>query len=103
MRIIVFAERFERGAWTEWEHVCSEEEIAAVEDSARTMAIDRRSTNGVFYIDYLMCAEGLFNAFLGGPRTPAEGDTKVFGVAVGEMVFARYEKLKQHFELRVIA
>ena len=103
MRTIVFAERFESGVWTEWEHRCSEEEAAAVEASAKSKALDRASTNGVLFIDYLMAAECAFNVSRGGIRLPAEGDARVFGIVVGEMVFAKYERLKSHFELMTVA
>jgi len=102
VRMIVFAERFESGVWTEWEHRCSEEEAAAVEASAKSKALDRASTNGVFFIDYLMAAECAFNVSRGGLRIPAEGDARVFGIAVGEMVFAKYERLKSHLELMTV-
>ena len=102
MRMIVFAERFASGVWTEWEHRCSEDEVAAIEASAKAKSLDRASTNGVFFIDYLMAAECAFNVSRGGIRMPAEGDARVFGIAVGEMVFAKYERLKSHFELMTV-
>ena len=97
VRMIVFAERFASGVWTEWEHRCSGDEVAVIEASAKAKSLDRASTNGVFFIDYLMAAECAFNVSRGGIRVPAEGDARVFGIAVGEMVFAMFARITRIF------
>ena len=38
---VVFAERFEHGAWKYWEHECDKEDIPALEDSATAHAFSR--------------------------------------------------------------
>ena len=40
---VVFAERFEHGAWKYWEHECDKEEIPALEDSAIAYAFQPRA------------------------------------------------------------
>jgi hypothetical protein len=50
---VVFAERFEHGAWKYWEHECDKEEIPALEDSATAYAFSRTPSSQPLYIDYL--------------------------------------------------
>jgi hypothetical protein len=104
LRIVIFAERFESGAWIDWEHTCDETEVAGVQDSAQALAGDwSRSAGLPVFLDYLKGAEYIFDVARGRRSAPAEGDVKVFGVAVDEIVIARYERLKHHFELKRIA
>ncbi len=104
MKIIIFAERFENGAWRDWERTCDDSEIAGVVDSARAKAFDRGSKTGEpIYLDYLHGAEYIFDAARGKRSSPAEEDLNVFGVAVDDIVIAEYERLKHYFELKKIA
>ncbi len=101
---MVFAERFESGVWKDWEHTCDEGEIEAVEDSARAKAFDRGNFNGeMVYIDYLKGAEYVFDVARGERSSPVEGDMKVYGVTVDDIVIAKFERLKHHFEMQKIA
>jgi len=44
MKIVVLAERFENGAWRDWEHNCDDQEVDAVIDSANAKAADRKQS-----------------------------------------------------------
>jgi hypothetical protein len=97
MRIIVFASRFQGGVWTDWEHACDESEIAAVVDSAQAKALDRLFSRTKIYADYLQGARYIFDVARGLPENPAEGDTRVYGISVDEIVLGQREKLEHHF------
>ena len=100
---VVFAERFEEGVWRSWEHTCDENEVLALEDSAKVKAVDRGNFGDPGYVDYLKGAEYVFNVARGPSHNPREGDTRIFGIAIGEIVIAHFESLRQHFELKKIA
>ena len=61
---VVFAGRFEHGAWKYWEHECDKEDIPALEDSATAYAFSRTPSGQPLYIDYLRGAEYLFMSFM---------------------------------------
>jgi hypothetical protein len=88
---VVFAERFEHGAWKYWEHECDKEEIPALEDSATAKAFSRTPSSRPLYIDYLRGAEYLFNVVY-GRSGPAEGDTRVFGIRADRILIAECER-----------
>ena len=92
MRLVVFAKRFEHGAWKYWEHECDKEDILALEDSANAYAFSRTPSGQALYINYLRGTEYLFNV-VRGRSGPAEGDTRVFGIRVDKILIAEYEKL----------
>ena len=89
---VVFAERFEHGAWKYWEHECDKEEIPALEDSATAKAFSRTPSGQPLYIDYLRGAEYLFNV-VHGRSGPADGDTRVFGIRVDKDSHCRVRKI----------
>jgi hypothetical protein len=99
---VVFAERFEHGAWKYWEHECDKEEIPALEDSATAKAFSRTPSGQPLYIDYLRGAEYLFHVVY-GRSGPAEGDTRVFGIRVDKILIAECERFTQYLELKKIA
>ncbi|HZL53564.1 MAG TPA: hypothetical protein VFC37_21725 [Terracidiphilus sp.] len=92
---VVFAERFEHGAWKYWEHECDKEEIPALEDSATAKAFSRTPSSQPLYIDYFRGAEYLFNV-VHGRSGPAEGDTRVFGIRVDKILIAECERFTQY-------
>ncbi len=99
---VVFAERFEHGAWRYWEHECDKEDITALEDSATAYACNRTFSSEPLYIDYLRGAEYLFNVAC-GRSGPAEGDTRVFGIRVDKILIAECETFIRYLELKKIA
>ncbi len=96
MEIIVFAERFEHGMWGVWEHKCSEEELAAVEDSARAKAQNRLSFGPPLPADYLEGARYIFDVAFGPKDNPRDGDTRVNGVCVDGVVVGVLRKISRH-------
>jgi hypothetical protein len=99
---VVFAERFEHGAWKYWEHECDKEEIPALEDSATAYALSRMPSGQPLYIDYFRGAEYLFNVVYGRSGS-AEGDTRVFGIRVDEILIAECERFTQYLGLKKTA
>jgi hypothetical protein len=82
MRITVVGRRFEGGTWRPWEHVCDDEEVAGVLDSAYAEAFARSFSNVLTDADYQEGARYIFNRAYGTPEKPAEGDIRVTGVKV---------------------
>lgn len=82
MRITIFASRFVRGSWTSWEHVCDEDEIAEVQDSANAKAFSRAFSSTLTDSDYLEGARYIFDRAYGTAEKPAEGDLRVTKVTV---------------------
>ena len=99
MKIIVLAERFEAGVWRDWEHICDEENLDAVIDSASAKARDRLHSKPT-YIDYLKGAAYIFDVARGPREDPRDGDIQVYGVIVDEMVIGTREKVQRHFLLK---
>ena len=97
MRIVIFATRFHGGVWKDWEHACDENEVSAVVDSARAKAFDRAFSQTLLYADYLQGARYVFDVACGPTETPVEGDTRVYGVSVDEMVIGFHEELERLF------
>lgn len=97
MKIIVLAERFENGAWRDWQHTCTEEEVEAVIDSSNAKAADRMQSQPS-YIDYLTGAAYIFNVSFGSRVEPRDGDTRVYGAIVNEMLIGIYDKIERHFQ-----
>lgn len=100
MLITIFAVRFLAGVWKDWEHLCNEEEVDAVADSAKAKADEREPGGTPTFTDYLLGARYIFNVAFGPPENPKEGDTSVYGVLVDEVVIARFQQLREHFALR---
>jgi hypothetical protein len=96
MKIVVLAERFENGAWGEWQHACDKEEVESVIDSANATAADRMQSQPS-YIDYLTGAAYIFNVAYGSREEPREGDTRVYGAIVDEILIGIYDKIERHF------
>jgi hypothetical protein len=69
---VVFAERFEYGAWKYWEHECDKEEIPALEDSATAKAFSRTHSGKPLYIDYLRGASICLMSFMGAAAPQRE-------------------------------
>lgn len=99
MKIVVLAERFEDGAWRDWEHTCDEEEVDAVADSAMAKASDRSKPTPL-YSDYLFGARYIFNVAFGPLDQPKDGDTRVYAAVVDGMLIGEYSKIEQHFLLK---
>jgi len=51
--------------------------------------------------DYLEGARYIFDVAFGSLDNPREGDTRVYGVLVGDMVIAEYQKLQRYFALKL--
>lgn len=100
MRIVIFACRFQGGAWKNWEHTCDDKEAAGVLDSSRARAIDRAFSRNINYADYLQGARYIFDVARGLPHAPVEGDTRVYGVSVNEMMVGHREELERYFVSR---
>ena len=99
MKIIVLAERFEVGAWKDWEHTCDEEEVEAVIDSANAKAADRTHPRPS-YIDYLKGAAYVFDVAFGSREDPKDGDTRVYGAIVDEVLIGIKDRVERHFLLK---
>ena len=101
MKITVLAERFEEGAWKDWEHTCDEEEVEAVIDSANAKAADRVHSrpSDIDYLDYLTGAAYVFDVAFGPREDPKDGDTRVYGAIVDEMLIGISDKVERHFLL----
>ena len=99
MKIIVLAERFEKGAWRDWEHTCDEKEVEAVIDSASAKAADRMHSQPS-YIDYLTGAAYIFDVAFGPGEDPADGDTRVYGAIVDQMLIGIVDRVERHFLLK---
>jgi hypothetical protein len=96
MNIVVLAERFENGVWRDWQHICDEGEVEAVIDSANAKAADRMQSQPS-YIDYLTGAAYIFNVAFGSREDPKDGDTRVYGAIVNEMLIGSSDKIEHHF------
>ena len=103
MLITIFATRFQGEVWKDWEHICNEEEVEAVVDSANAKADERIRGGSPNFADYLAGARYIFDVACGPRERPREGDTEVYGVLVDEVVIARFERLREHFALRLTA
>ena len=97
MTITVLAERFEDGAWRDWEHLCNEEEIEGVIDTAKAKAFDRMHFGEPLYIDYLKGTEYVFNASFGTPEKPRQGDVRVYAAVVNGMLIGEAVRIERHF------
>ena len=95
--ISILASRYQGGVWKDWEHTCDENEAAAVIDTAYTCAFERAFSRALAYVDYLQGARYIFDVARGSTEMPVEGDTRVYGVSVDEMVMGRHEDLERHF------
>ena len=98
--IVVYGHRFHDGQWSDWEHICSSEEIDGVKDSARAKAFERGGQGQLLYCDYLEGSRYMFNVAYGTREHPEEGDIAVYGVCVNGMVLGEWGALKEHFEAR---
>jgi hypothetical protein len=82
MQIVVIAIRFKDGAWKEYQHNCSKEEIEAVIDSTAAKAFERFRYRTPEHADFLAGASYVFNVARGTRDNPAEGDTLVLEVQI---------------------
>lgn len=96
MKVIVLAERFVDGSWTDWEHLCDQPELEAVIDSANAKAADNMRSQPS-YRDYLAGVAYTFNIACGAPDTPQIGDTRVYAVIVNGMLIGNSDKVQLHF------
>lgn len=99
MKIVILAERFEGGAWRDWEHTCDQEEVEAVVDSANAKAFDHRHPRPS-YIDYLQGAAYIFNVANGPRQNPRDGDTRVYAAVIDEMLIGNFDKVEHHLLLK---
>ncbi|HEY4382714.1 MAG TPA: hypothetical protein VGN01_20390 [Acidobacteriaceae bacterium] len=100
MRIVIFATRFQGGTWKDWEHLCDDNEAAAVMNSAVATAFDRGFSQRKIHSDYLQGARYIFDVACGLPDAPKEGDTQVRGISVDEIALKPQEDLERHFAHR---
>ena len=98
MEILAFAKEFRNGNWNVWEHLCNEEEIEGVIDSARAKASDRLFFGTPFQADYLAGVRYIFDVMRGSEDSPKEGDLRVYGVCVNGVVTGVYDELREHFK-----
>jgi hypothetical protein len=77
MEMMVFAIRYEYGAWKEYLHTCTNEEIEAIVDSAMAKAFERFRSGTPDHNDFLAGARYMFNVSRGTADRPAEGDIRV--------------------------
>jgi hypothetical protein len=77
MEMMVFAIRYEYGAWKEYLHTCTNEEIEAIVDSAMAKAFERFRSGTPDHTDFLAGARYMFNISRGTADRPAEGDIRV--------------------------
>ena len=103
MQIMIFAVRFERGAWREWKHICDENEAGAVVESGRAIALEHNRPQTPLRIDYLEGARYIFDVARGLRGKPTEGDTHICGVKVDEAVIGQVEELEQNYALTMSA
>lgn len=96
VEIVVFAKRFGAGKWEVWEHTCSEEEVDAVQDSARAKTMDRLSFEPPVAVDYLWGARYVFDVARGESDNPRDGDTCVHGVSVDGVLIGVSEELSRY-------
>jgi len=101
MKIVVLAERFESGEWTDWEHVCNQEELEAVADSANAKASDRMHFSKPSCVDYLAGAAYVFNVAYGKADDPREGDLRVYATIIDDMLIGMYGSIEHHFRLKL--
>ena len=94
MQFTVFAIRFQDGAWKEFKHHCSPAEDEAILESARAKAFEQFRYLTPQYADYLAAASYIFNIARGANSTPANGDTVVFGVQVGDKVIRKAKDIR---------
>jgi len=95
--------RFEDGVWKDWEHACTYAETEAVIDSANAKAFDHGRNREPVFVDYLEGARYIFDVAYGTMKAPRDGDTKVYGVLVDDMIIANYQELQHHFALKLTA
>lgn len=97
MEIIAFAKEFRNGTWSAWEHVCNEEEVAGVLDSAQAKAGDRLFFGIPAPADFFAGARYIFNVMRGTEDNPQDGDRKIYGVCVDGILMGHYGELRGHF------
>ncbi len=82
MRIVVYAVRYTECGWEKHRHICNDEEMEAVVDSAKIHALMRLSDQKLCFADYLAAASYIFNVARGPRNQPVQGDTEVTGLEV---------------------
>jgi len=97
MKIVVFAEKFVGGAWHHWKHICNEDDIEAITDSAYVKAMDRVNFGDPSPMDYLMGARYIFNVANGPEDSPKEGDTRVYALLLNQIIIGFSEMFERHF------
>ena len=97
MQIIVLAQRFEAGTWREWEHICVEDEVEAVVDSARAYAEEQARVSEPLDRDFLRGVSYVFAVAYGERNQPKQGDTRVYAVVVDGVLIGDYRQIEQHF------
>lgn len=101
MKLIVLAERFEDSEWTDWEHICNEEEIEAVADSAMVKASDNLHFGKPSYLDYLEGAAYIFNRAYGDTDSPRNGDLRVYATIVDDILVGMHNNIERHFRVKM--
>jgi hypothetical protein len=99
MEVIAFAKEFRDGIWSVWEHICDDEELEGVQDSARAKAGDRIPFGTPSPADYLAGVRYIFDVMRGTEESPREGDRKVYGVCVNGILIGVYGELRGHFKI----
>lgn len=96
MEMSVLGERFEDGAWRSWEHVCDDDDLDAVIDSAKAKAADRFQSQPS-HIDFMRGAAYIFDVAYGPRENPRDGDTCVYGTILDGVLIGISEKIKRHW------
>ena len=97
MRITVLAERFEDSELMDWEHLCDDDEIEAVADSAKAMAFGRGHFGPPNYVDFLKGTQYIFNTAFGPAENPRNGDLRVYAAIIDGMLIGDVERIERHF------
>jgi len=96
----VFGSRFAEGRWEHWEHICVEQEVEAVVDSAEALASDRSRKHSSLGL-YLAAAAYVFDRAYGETDAPEEGDLRVHAAVVDELAIGKYESIERHFRSKL--
>jgi hypothetical protein len=98
LTVVVFGKRIDRGEWRPWERICMSEDMDGVLDSAIAKSLDRGRYGQPSYEDYLDGARYIFNIAYGSRERPANGDTRVFGILMNDIVIGEFEEMERCFK-----
>jgi hypothetical protein len=96
LEIVIFAERFNNGAWDVLKHICSPDEGLAVVEAARLRAKLRSPSGRLIHDDILEAAGGIFNVAHDPTANSQDGDLRVYCVCLDKLVIGAFEKIRHH-------